>query len=86
MNHLRHTRTSTLHHNTKAGSKIPTVTTSHAIETTETDATTGIKVAGISSQGEEMTKDNEGAIIDVRHGSNGLLLIPVHEVLDQASQ
>lgn len=56
------------------------VRVNHGIGTIETGATIGTKVAGISIQGEAMIKASEGAIIDVRHVINGLLLILVHEV------
>ncbi|KUI53827.1 hypothetical protein VP1G_01173 [Cytospora mali] len=79
INLLHHIRTPTLHHKTRAGSRIQAVRINHGIEITETGATIEIRVAGTNTQGEEMTKTSVGAIIDDRRGINGLLRIPVHE-------
>lgn len=59
---------------------------SHGTGTTETDATTETKVAGISTQDEAMIETSAEAINDARRGMYALLRAPVHGVQDPASK
>lgn len=59
---------------------------SHGTGTTETDATTETKVAGISIQGEAMIETSAEAIIDARRGMYALLRAPVHGAQNPASK